>query len=619
MNHRTLTLVFVTVLLCAVGVQPRNLVTLESGDLPYAASSNDSIQIDGDHITASGTAITASSVNNVYFDFGTDTLEFGSGGGNSAYGIDFQNAHDCIVSGGTIMRAVGYSADDGTSNHAIYMHGTCYNMTFNDADLITDGHDGHCVLGYGPHYMVHFNGGTWRSDSRSFSDRHTYTGAVAWLGTPGSSGDYDYWVEHVTVENGPCQGIISISALIIIDSCTITVDHTNIGPSGSNANQYAILLTGAHPGTQIINNHIISGSNRGGSRGILIENSNGSSDSHILVRNNTLDAHNGPDAESSGGSLRSIRLRSIDGGTVSYVDIFSNLIYTTADTNDATTHIGQEALGLDIKMYSSTGSAAHHIRVDSNTVYSRSLSQGTWSKAAAVYAYGSVDTSGCSFSHNELYFCDHGLHLADEGNGIASRDFLYDSNTVTIMDTTVATGNDSLVLDSDLETWHIGVYSGDQIPTATGNVALDNEYFNGALPTDINFNPGAPGAGDLTLKRTLNLYVKDTSSLPIEGASVWAINNYGDTVLSGTSSAAGLVSGAVTWYYDHSTGTDSTAFNDFTLKALKGSDSTTTGQTVDNTVDDIVLTLGATQGEEPQLPTGIYGKGRGEGNMRIEQ
>jgi hypothetical protein len=622
MNHKLLT-VILWLLLVAAAQGARNLVTLDSGDLPYTASSNDSIVINGTHITSDGSGIYVPDyVDSVYFDFGTDTLEFGANSGDQEYGIRFNRATDCIINGGTIMRSIGPGPTDGSDNRCLYFTSYTARITFNNTDLIIDGHDAHAVLIYGPVTDLVFNGGTWRSDSQSFTSRHNYDGAVAWFGTPysgGPSGQYDYSLYGVTIENGPAQGAIFINAKVNVDSCNFSTDHINIGVPTQNANQYLILLAKCKAGTRIVNNTLTSGSSRGGSRGIMIENSNGSSGSHILVRNNTLDVHNGPDAEAAPGSLRAIRLRSIDGNTVSWVDIFSNTVYTTADTNDATTHIGEEAIGLDIKMFSSTSSPAHHIRVDSNTVYARCLSQGTLSKAASPITYGTVDTSGLSFSHNDLYFCDHGLHLSDEGNGIASRDMLYDSNTVTVMDTTVATGNDSLVLDSDIETWHIGVSGGDQLPTATGNVALDNTYTNGAAANDITFNPGAPGPGDLTVKHTLTVLVKDSDSLAIPSADVWAINNYGDTVLTGQTDGNGKIAGAVTWWYDHSTGTDSTAFNDFTLKTRKLTDSTSTTETINDSTPDIILILAASEGEATPPTPGVSQKVIVSGKTRVKR
>jgi len=566
--------VFAVVWVLMPAVVEAGQVTLTSDDLPYTAGSGDTIRISGTRISTTGSAIYVPDyVNNTVFEFGTDTLEFGSGGGDQQYGIRFNNANHITINGGTILRRVGVGPNDGQSNRCVYMTSYTNNITFNNTNLIIDGHNGHVILGYGPMSEIHFNGGTWRSDSQSFTSRHNYDGAVAWLGTPSGNGAYDYWIEHVTVANGPAQGIISINCRIVIDDCTITTDHINIGVPTQNANQYAILLAKAKAGTRITNNRIISGSNRGGSRGIMIENTNGTPSEHVLIRGNTLDVHNGPDAESYGGTLRAIRLRSIDGNNVSYVDIFNNTVITTADSDASTTHIGTETIGLDIKMFSSTQSPAHHIRVDSNTVYARALSSNVNAKAASPISYGTVDTSGLSFNYNKLYSCGTIMRLADEGNGISCRDLVMRRNTFGYMDISSATGNDSLVY-ANPATWILGMHPGDQLPTGTGNVSIDGIYVNSASDADISFLAN-PSAADLTQRRTLRVYVRGNNGQPVEGAAVTVRNGYNQTVLSGTTNSGGRVMGIVSYLFESSNQTDSAGFNNFNITATLGGDSDT--------------------------------------------
>jgi len=614
MNRLVFVLVFV-LLLCVSPVVARNLVTLTSGDLPYSASSNDSIQIDGNHITSNGTAINVESVNNVYFDFGTDTLEYGANGGNNEYGLRFQNAYNCTVNGGTIMRAVGPASTDGESNHTIYMHGTCYGLTFNDVDLITDGYNGHCVLGYGPHYSINFDGGTWRSDSRSFSDRHNYTGAVAWLGTPGSGGDYAYWIHGVSIVDGPAQGIITISGRTIIDSCDISTDHINTGPTGSDGNQYLILLTGCTNPTSVTNCTLVSGSDRGGSRGVLIENSNGTADERIVVRNNYFDIHNGPDSEGGMGvygSCRIIRLRTLHSGSQrwsSYIDIRKNTVYGTSDFNESTTHIGREVIGIDCNMASQGLGGAHHIRVDSNKVYMRTLGTNVYNKAAALYSYVNPDTTGMSCSYNEFYGSDVVVRLADggedgnSGNGIGCTEFFMHNNILGFLDTT---GNDSLTYDTGYTTWSVAVGNGDATPIAVDNVSRDATYLNGASDTDILFRV-APGPTDIAMQKTVGVYVKDSDADPIVGATVRLIDDGGSVVWSNITDVNGYVAEAATYLYDSvGTSVDSN-YNPFTLRAIYGTDSTDVSRIVACNNGDTTVVLDI-EGEPNIVPVNISGK-----------
>ncbi|MEE8576437.1 MAG: hypothetical protein V3T31_04210, partial [candidate division Zixibacteria bacterium] len=105
--------------------------TLQSSDLPVSIGTsynNDTIRIAGTRIVTSGTAITVDAgVRNVLFDFGTDTLEFGTAGGNNAYGMRFAGGvgdpyqiKDCTISGGHVLRRVGSGIASGSDNKGIY-------------------------------------------------------------------------------------------------------------------------------------------------------------------------------------------------------------------------------------------------------------------------------------------------------------------------------------------------------------------------------------------------------------------------------------------------------------------------------------------------------------------
>lgn len=114
-------------------------------------------------------------------------------------------------------------------------------------------------------------------------------------------------------------------------------------------------------------------------------------------------------------------------------------------------------------------------------------------------------------------------------------------------------------------------------------------------------NPSGDSLGqEILFQRTLVIRVEDGGGTPVESANVWAVNAYGDTVLNAATDAQGHVENVVNYLYDAYDGPyypepyqDSTAYNDFTLKAKKGTDSTTTTLTISSILasDTLILSI----------------------------
>lgn len=556
------------------------LDTIEISGLPYTITQSDTCYCLTDSLTANDNGITFSTnVHDTRLDILEYAIEFGANAGSYEYGIKTESGvHDVIIEGGTVYRQQGPTEAYGTNNHALWLASGTYSVLVENVRLITDGSDAHVAYVWegAEARNIIFHGGSWRSNSEDFTSRHTWSGATGYFSNPPDPApwQYNYIIDNVNIENGPCQGIgMNESSVFLIQNCTLSVDGYNTPPSSENANQYAI-ISRPGAGSLIRNNVVIAGTERSGCRGFLIENATGTAENHVVIRDNILHLWHGPDSDaplqgdSTGGSLRGIRDRSIDGGTVSYVDIINNLIYAYADRDPSTTHIGSEVFPLSIKAYSSTGSPAHHIRVDSNTVYAIALDSGCLAAAAEIVAYGTVDTAGGSVTGNRFYCSNRALSLSDAGNGIGCRDWYFRNNIIGSID---ATMTDSAFVN-EFETWHVGVYAGDNIPTATGNVGIDNQFTGDADPTDVQFNPGSPGPSDLRQMRTIELYVAGAQgdSLPIQNAACSLWNSYGALVLTGTTDVNGKLTDLVSIYFNEESGQDST-FNDFTYKAAAGS------------------------------------------------
>ena len=141
-------------------------------------------------------------------------------------------------------------------------------------------------------------------------------------------------------------------------------------------------------------------------------------------------------------------------------------------------------------------------------------------------------------------------------------------------------------------TWKIGHLTS---YTGQGDTARDCVFLNGATDTNMVF--GNYEGNDFTLQRTVEVTVNGNNSQIVPGADVWVVNSYDDTVLAGTTDSCGLDSVVATHWWEYHDGADSTGYNDFTVKAKKGTDSSSTSYTVSDTTSTPSLTLSSTAGD----------------------
>jgi len=546
--------------------------TLHSSDLPFTVSTaynNDTIRIAGTRISATGTAISISpGVHDVLFDFGTDTLEFGTGGGYNASGMYIigsagDNVRDLEIRGGHILRDVDTGVSVGNYNRCVRL-GRAHDVQFIGTNLTIDGHDAKCVL-IMDCYSIYFEKGTWTSNSTSFTSRHMFDGAVLYSASNSSPEDYTFKMYGVTIANGPAQGVIVMDSKAIIDSCTLTTDHVN--DYGSNANQYLIFCRSAFAGTQITRNQFISGSNRGGSRGVVFDNCLGTEADPIVIRDNVFDLHSGPDPENPGGILRGIRIRAFPGSATGHINVINNTMVATVDNDPATTWIGTTAssVNLGVSSYDSG-----YVRIDSNVVYARSLSgSGTDIKALEMASNTSAIGKNIVIAYNQFYSCNTVVQLCDQANGVGCQDAYFARNTLGLMDTTAATGDPTAVI-SNPKTWLVGYNS----RVSTGNISIDGYYKNGASDQDISWY-GSPisGSRDLCQRRTVRVYVQGENLQPVEGAQVLIVNALGATVASGNTNQNGRFMAGVTYWFESNVAEDSTNLNPFRITTWYESDS----------------------------------------------
>jgi hypothetical protein len=158
---------------------------------------------------------------------------------------------------------------------------------------------------------------------------------------------------------------------------------------------------------------------------------------------------------------------------------------------------------------------------------------------------------------------------------------------------------------------------------AYNNYLIDPIFTNGVSETHVVVSDAEPDSLSLGYKVTLAVAVRGSNSLPVANATVTIRNNYGFVVGTGLTNAAGVFSGLVTYrnlFNAAFSNADSTNYNPFSIKAKKGSDSTTVSYTVGwntkspqvvlaNTIGDpggtdvippgTITTLGAVAGPDP--------------------
>ena len=549
---------------------------LTSASLPITLSSSyngDTVRISGSRISTSGSGISITG-SNIYLDFGSDTLEFGvgSGGGNSGIQLT-NNCSNITIYKGTILHR-----GTGSGNQCFYFT-NANNFLIDSTNAVISGTNGKCIdqASSSPGvYGAEIRGGEWRSDVTAFSSRCNYDAAIMRL----KNGFFDghgihYNIHHITITNGPSQGIMiqgrpaaADMARVRIHHNTITLDGRNDNysyPSGtcsSGANPYSIACLSCGPGTEIYNNTITSGTSRAGSRGILIEDCEGNADTLVKVYNNTVTVHEGPNAEYAEShqfaGAYGLRMRSNDIGRIDYIEVYNNTFTAIADNNSGTTHTSMKAKALLYSDRSTTDS----IHIHNNTFRAYTLNDGGITKAVlfdGVY-YGNV----LVFENNRIEGNVHLVKWGDYNGG--AKNVTMRGDTLAFMGTTY--GNTYVYYLGELSNgWD-----------CSDNKTVDIVYENGAVQDDINFASG--GTLELGLQKTLKTYIEGRNGLPVVNATVNVTNNYDNTVLTGVTDQYGYLTGAVTYRWEHRGSADSTNYNNFTIKAKMGNDSTVTSHTV---------------------------------------
>lgn len=446
---------------------------------------------------------------------------------------------------------------------------------------------------------------SWR-----YLDRQSYTngGVQLWQGPSPSGTDYDIILEHVVVEQTHHGGIdLSYNRSHVINCSTYVAGRnvywdtaacfsTGTCETGqSSENSYGLRLDIPQSGTRVdgFNSVPLDGVNGRGGRVMLIDGAQGTETSPIVARHVTGWSYNGPSGETSSkyGAGRGIRIRQYDANTWDYVELVACTVYTKADNLSGTIDIGLACSPLEVTAQEQAFQMGH-LTIDSSLFVAYAMTTGV--DAAGGYI-GQIDSLGGLVHgrniqvHNTKFVSgDVVFQFKDEGNNVGG-------TNVDLLDCTFALENTIGVIDSGLTFGVGGLYFGGQ-----GNRVVNGTFLAGASDTSLLFASDTP-EGSIFIDRVLNIEVEDASGSPCVGCSVLVWNAYAPdttdtrsgTVVSGVTGEDGILRDTVTYWYESKLTADSTAFNDFRIKALSsgGADSASVVYTVSATTYEPIVGL----------------------------
>jgi len=537
-----------------------HIITNDS--LPYVMTSDyagDTIRISGTKITTTGNGINIQSgANDVLFDFGNDTLVFGTDYGDSYYGINIDriSATNITVRGGTILHGVqncGINGVDTAYNCIGLRIRGCNGLFLDSTNIIVGGFDATVVFatGYQSYRNLEVRGGHYRHDGCGYTSRELLSEVflLIWPSPSISGEEYHFKAYGVHIDNA-IHAAFAANGLQYIYGCTVTVDARNDLYRYSADEVYAGLDGGFYIGSTIPDNAY--------------------TDDTVMIYNNVVYGHRGLDSYYGYMNCKGIKL----GGNNLTMKIFDNEFYLTVDTDSTelggSNFRGDKAVGFD---WYSSGDPTEVLIIENNHFEVKNVS-----------ASGAVFSVGLRFAH------DYNAAL----NNTWRNNHIVSSRIVYSLAGYAAYGRNFLIVgDTVGQAGHVEDWRTFYCPSAQAyNNVFRDVYYDGVPDTSMVWVSGGSNS-DITLQRTLQIYVVGNNDLPVAGAACSVWNNYGQLVISGTTNSCGLVSGVVSYWFESYAG-DSTAFNDFRIKAVLGSDTVvnnnfTVGYTTEGSLDTLRL------------------------------
>ena len=585
------------------------------------ASANDIFVLASD-LSTSGSAITIS-VDNVVLDLNNHTLTFGTGASSNATGVLVAGDH-VTVQNGTITHGVNYSTslarirgiDMSSCQYSVIRN---VNVTVGGyiPSSVTDGVNGifNIFVDGNSTFMNKIVNCTLTNEVVGYYYRQYWVAAAVRMDKGYNDAlitdleqDYHLWVCSTQVTKTPHSGFFFYgneggnSGAFWASDNHITVDARNDGPySGYRYGEaYGIASRGSEH-LRIWNNRIDYGTNYFGGMGIFLERTSPTDlGGFSEIHNNTIISSIGPlDATGTGnaGHSTGIRIRLY---TANF-KIYDNDITVYSDLNSSTLYRCGLANGIFMG-YDNGDSPTDSIYVYNNRI---TTIGADGAGADCISVMSNEVGHPAVFSNNVLSSNGHMFHFATDGGGAYG--------VQSHADTMVKIDN-----LSGFSTFYLGVNGVDW--SSGNNKICDGVYMSGASDTDIRMSNS--GNQDITLQRTISVKVLGNNNQAVTGANVTVVNGYGQTVMSGLTNSSGIYSKPVSYYYTSRTGSDSTAFNNFSLTVQKGSDTYVTDFVVNKDATLPTINLQNTAGEIDSIPPAPIGDlgaapGSGDGNINL--
>ncbi|UCD94839.1 MAG: hypothetical protein JSU69_01955, partial [Candidatus Zixiibacteriota bacterium] len=534
---------------------------------------------------------------NVLINMGADTLVFGANGSSYNYGIRIAgnagSPQNVTIRGGWIIHGGGSSSD---GNNCLEIAGG-YGVLVDSVSMVINGTNGACVTSIPPegrsisatngstiswntsNKEVEIWGGRYISYVTGYTSRCSYDGAVFLLANAAqvSDGQHNFIIHDIVIENAPCQGIVTYGVCKVYRN-TITVDCRNFMysyPSSnfceSQANAYCILARMVNEGSEYYDNVLMAGNNYyGADGGFELEGCIGTPDKPVIFRNNYMNIHRGWDVHYGWVTAKGFKIRRADqGGYIpnKYVRIYENDIFVYAHTDTVNYKAyGRRAAGFYVNANANVA--------DESIIIERNYIRAIILDTTRYMSYTAPEASGFLFMtddyinqwtvrYNHVESNHHMYHFGGFDAGGDNWSNIYEDTLIAI-DTAAG------------PTQQIGMFvSGDDGTFSRyGNVVRDSYWIPDTLFRVFDFHEYG-GAKSAKVTRTVKVYVRGNNGLPVVGASVRVINNFGQNVFTAQTDSGGLARGVATIHFGTYGIEDSTnfEFNDFVFSATRGGDS----------------------------------------------
>ena len=475
------------------------------------------------------------------------------------------------------------------------------NLIIENCQFINGGFNNRNIYSAGGTHNVVFRGCKFISNMWGFSDRCLYTGCPIMLqGTlPDLDSGYHWEMVSCTLLNSPHVGV-RMSGVARIESCYVAPDARNFyyGTDDGDfchveVDPFAIVLRGMRGTSTCANNTIRSGTTYGGSQGIFMERCTVYYPDSTKVYNNDVLVHNGWNwyeyanyGWTFGGFSRSAARN---------LHVYDNVFRIKVDT------IGND--GHQVQYGRAIGTRGSGLKMEVGAVW---ISCRVGDPFDSCTILGLSDSDSILYSGDSVFVSNNIIEVLSESEGADGRAFEYASGEddyIEVWNNTIIGGSriiqggtdngrgcNAFIHDNTLG-WDTTGYGSHEYTYALdrgnrnniGNIARDQIYGDGVVDTSFfHYNSGGY-ENEISLQSTYKVYARGNNDSAVVGANVHVEDSYGNT-WSGVTGSNGLKEQVVTYWYEVYLGSDSTAFNPFTVTAWLDSDSAGTVQSFDTTI-----------------------------------